>query len=512
MKLFKKWRYWWLALVFFAVLYRFEFNSHFVHTISNDTHFYDESAINIVTGKGYSWWDGEKLLPVSHHTPGYSLFLALIYAFVSVSEPLTQIAPRIQAVVAVQHALSLVTAWLYVLCLSAFGAPIWLLLVFGLVMMGFVPFMVFSSLLLPETLSLFMVAVFLWGLFYLKKQSNAWPFWWGLWLGLLMLVKPYFIYFPLAYGLWILAADVHNKRKLVNLGLAILGVLLVVGGWLGFVRLQAGIWVPMQRGYTFVVQQSECPPTLCQANGTLIQKENVATPEKIEDRLPVGVFEWVWWRTVHKWREYWGFIPEIPRLIKDTVSGMSFLHTAVMGVYLTAWTAALISLLYIRTRNYNRLLLWFLVGGAFVVHSYLWSLPRYGLAMVPVVLLLGFSVIPRLMTMTGNVSCKRTWKTKAALASWPISLIIFGRMWDGSTLSITLFTIVYLVGISVFFWLRLCRAKRRRIPVASLLLAGWMTLMVIVLLPLYFSILLPSFRWEHLPYPFVTRIGEVIIK
>jgi 4-amino-4-deoxy-L-arabinose transferase-like glycosyltransferase len=512
MELIKKYRFWWLGMVLIAITYRLEFHSHFNHSISNDTPFYDETAINLASGKGYSWRPEEILLPVSHHTPGYSLFLSLIYVFIPLSEPLSHLAPRIQAVMVVQHVMSLVTSFLYILSFSALGPPLWLLVIFSLVMMSFVPFIVFSSLMLPETLSLFMVAVFVWGVVYLKKRAQLWPLWWGVWLGMLLLVKPYFVYFPLAYAVWMLVSGTVKKKNIRELGLAALGVLLVVGIWLTWVRLRAGIWVPMQRGYTFVVQQSQCPPTLCQATGSIIQKVNIATPEKLEDRQPVGVVEWLWWRTVHKWREYWGFIPEISHLIKDTSVGISFLHTGSRIMYLTAWAAAMLSLIYVKERNFERLLGWLLIGGALIVHTYIWSLPRYGLAMVPVVLLLGFSAIPKLKETLVNISAIRRWRFFGVLVSWPLSLMMFGSRWNGQSFTITVLALIYLFGLAYYFCKRLQQTVTVGKPVLPWLLSWWLTLMVIIMLPLYFSLLWPPFRWEHLPYPFVTRIGDVIIK
>lgn len=138
---------------------------------SVDAKFYDESGLELSQGKGYS------VGSINRPGPGYEFFLASIYYVFGHSHPAVWI---IQAILL---GLTALTAYFLAKLLfkESWHPAIGLL---AAVFVGFSPdFIVLSSMLMTETLSVFLIAVFL--LLFFQNYRN--PRWYWVWLSVFFL-------------------------------------------------------------------------------------------------------------------------------------------------------------------------------------------------------------------------------------------------------------------------------------------------------------------------------------
>jgi hypothetical protein len=503
------WKYLFLLVLIVNLSFRFEFAGVFTETISTDSWFYDESARNMATGKGFVMESDGLVLPITHQAPGYSAFMALIYRFTEHQEPLTKTAPRVEGVIIAQTVMSLLTAWLWARMVWASVKKRGLAwLVFTSVIFYF-PLIHFSVMILPETFNLFVVSLILYWLWHVGYPKPREFIGLGLLVASLILTKPYFAYIPLVMLIWFHAVQNVPLRKLFWFVLALSGPLL----WWTYRNYSiTEQLIPIQRGYEFVVTTSECPETLCKP-GSLWHKEEPVILEESSPKSQAVVIERVWWHTIAKQREFFG-IPAgmLLRYLDSPIT----LQTQVFNLSMWVYFVSVLGLLGLpftnRPFSKRTSLLFGMLLGASVMHGYVWSLPRYAHALLPIMLVLGFKGWYQLLKQLHQVNWKSWW--------WiPTLGLILGLISLGSVTFATGAS-AYLTHLSLATWIILLgyylKAVWRRFSwphkwyVAGLVV--WVWLMTIAITPLLLDTGLHRFAWENQPFPLVMRVGDVILK
>lgn len=441
----------WPALIVLGLA--FGFRSYFqnylkIDPIATDTAFYDASAIMLVRQMGFSVRRGDLIQPVYFQTPLYSVFLSLIYRFYPIDEPASPMAARIRGGLGFQAVLLAMSLMLYVDIARKLADKQKLARWFVIICLGFYyPFAWYSLMILPEILSLWWIAVFLWLVVKLNLFKWYWQFWLGIWGGLLLLIKPYFIYLPVTYGFWYFKYLKYKSNRLRGTGFFLLGVTLVVIGWIIRTYLVSGHLVVLQAGFQYVTSTSTINPTVTQSVPTVTPKNYLG--------------ELVFWHTIHKWRE----------MLTET--GISGLKGWVwwLGQLIQITVMAMVGLILLRFNRLNsqQILLVGIFVGALVTHAYLWSLPRYFTALMPLAMILaasGWKYLPkrRLIYLVIGlvfyglavypVATKLAYNAKS-VASMAVAVGIYALMWRSLReqpimVKASLVTLVWLLGIAIW--------------------------------------------------------------
>ncbi|OGV96427.1 hypothetical protein A2W24_04860 [Microgenomates group bacterium RBG_16_45_19] len=265
MTLLKPWWFWliWLAL---AISLRWESSRWVLTHFTPDSRYYLELATNLATGKGFSLDEPTAQRPVHEHTPGYPLFLALIFKLVDSQPQLAETNRGVLGAIGVQSGLSLITAWLIAAACLRLTKDIQsarIILALGWL---FPSFIISAHYLLSETWGLFLMAGFVWGLSQERwRQSRGRLVVLGLVFGLMSLVRPALLVLLPAYGIWLgWFGQPWVKQRLWVFKYLLLGVLTPLIIWIARTYVTTGYLVPVQVGVGQVFLSGACPTGICQ--------------------------------------------------------------------------------------------------------------------------------------------------------------------------------------------------------------------------------------------------------
>lgn len=231
-----------IALVLLlSFLYMFFYNSSPISTLGGDQLVYNQLAVNILDGHGFSQCTTAPFLPSVTRTPAYPVFLAAIYSLCGTGNfeavRLAQIFLILLSSLVIFSTALLATSSRYIAFISFF-------------MFAFYGFDYYSDTglygyLLTESLIIFLVSsAVLLLLTVIKKKCTPHAVLLGAVMGLSMLTRPANLLFPAAAGFFLLALD-HSKRMLKLVAAMLITVTLVVAPWTIRNYVQFGELIPL---------------------------------------------------------------------------------------------------------------------------------------------------------------------------------------------------------------------------------------------------------------------------
>ena len=345
--------------------------------VGTDGVFYDQTAINLSAGRGYTRWVDGYYRPMYGHTPGYSFWLSLLYQLVDVTEELSDQAGRVVFATWVQSTLlcaaSFIFFWLWSRSLKK---PI-LLFAGSLLAVLYVPFIASSYRLGSEWLGAVGIMLLFFVLSTRKPMSKIAYVGIGMLFGFMLLLKPYYIYLPIGYSLYLLSL-LGRRKWMASLGLIVTGMSVVCLAWIVRTYDVTGRWYFLQGGTHYVIRTGSCPENLCSSDEVVSG-----------DAKPVSALSALWWYSIKKPRDMWGeaygkhiFTDSPLVLSRPAYDVISIVHPFV----LLAFVQAGLFVLKKNDRGSPALLALVWIFTAVVVHSALWSQPRFLIPLMPLIL------------------------------------------------------------------------------------------------------------------------------